>query len=175
MNSENTDTKVYCKRHPNVATRLRCYSCDAPICAKCAHRTPVGYLCPDCRRGRKNRFEHARATDYLIAATVSLVLGGLAGWLLPLTGWFVLFLSPLAGTLTAEASWRLVGRRYGSHLWWIVASGLVLGGMPQLVLALVKAITSLANGSPWGLLGVLWPAAHLSLAVGAVIARLRLK
>ncbi|HEY89631.1 MAG TPA: hypothetical protein G4N98_07870 [Thermoflexia bacterium] len=173
--TENSDTKTYCQWHPTVETGLRCYSCGAPICAKCVHRTPVGYLCPDCRRGRKQRFEQARSTDYLIAASVSLVLGGLAGWLLPLTGWFVLFLSPLAGTLAAEAVWRLVGRRYGQHLWWIVAGGLALGGLPQLVFAVVITILSLDNGALWGLLGLLWPAAHISLAVGAVAARLRLK
>ncbi|MEA3308363.1 MAG: zinc finger, RING-type domain-containing protein [Chloroflexota bacterium] len=172
---ELSDTKTYCQWHPNVETRLRCYSCGALICAKCAHHTPVGYLCPDCRHGRKQRFDHARTADYLIATGVSLVLGGLAGWVLPLTGWFVLFLSPLAGTLTAEAVWRLVGRRYGQHLWWIVAGGLALGGLPQLAFALLGALISLGNGYSWGILGILWPAAHIALAVGAVVARLRLK
>ncbi len=172
---QNLETKIYCQRHPDVETRLRCYSCGAPICAKCVHRTPVGYLCPDCRRGRKHRFEQARSTDYLIAASVSLVFGGLAGWLIPMTGWVTLFLSPLAGTLTAETVWRLVGRRYSHHLWWIVAGGLVVGGLPQLVLSLVLALVSLNDGALWGILGVLWPVMHISLAVGAVAARLRLK
>jgi hypothetical protein len=165
---------VYCKWHPHVETSLRCYQCDTPICAKCAQRTPVGYICPDCRKGRKRKFDRAKPTDYVIAAVISLILGGIAGVLAPMAGWFVIYLSPLAGTLTAEVIWRVVGRRYGRHLWWIVAAGLILGGLPQLLLALFGGVVSIAGGMPLGAIGVLWPAAHLVLAVGSATARLRL-
>lgn len=168
------DEAVYCKWHPHVETSLRCYQCDTPICAKCAQRTPVGYICPGCRKGRKRKFDRAKPADYVIAAVISLVLGGIAGVLAPLAGWFVLYLSPLAGTLTAEAVWRVVGRRYGRHLWWIVAAGLILGGLPQLLLALFGGVVSIVGGMPLGAMGVLWPAAHIALAVGSATARLRL-
>jgi len=163
---------LHCKWHPGVETALRCYRCGAPICAKCAYRTPVGYLCPDCRKRNQQRFEQSHSTDHVIAAVISLVLGGLSGWFLPMTGWFVVFLSPLAGTLTAEAVWRLVGRRYGSALWWIVAGGIVVGGLPMLVLSLVGG---LLGGGLWDLLNVLWPVVHIALAVGTARARLHLQ
>jgi len=160
-----------CQWHPHVETSLRCYQCNAPICARCAQRTPVGYLCPDCRKGRKRKFDRARPTDYLLAAIISLVLGGIAGLLLPAAGWFVIYLSPLAGTLTAEAVWRVIGRRYGQHLWWIVAAGLAVGGLPQLLLALFGGVISILGGVPLGVIGVLWPAVHIALAAGAATAR----
>jgi len=167
--AENDDEILYCAWHPKVETTLRCYQCNTPICVKCARRTPVGYLCPECRNERKKRFESAKSTDYVIAAVVSLVLGGIAG-IIPMVGWYVLFLSPLSGTLIAEVVWRLVGRRYGRHLWWIVAAGIVIGGLPLLLPRLLGGF-----GNAFGLIGVLWPIFHISLAVGAATARLRLR
>lgn len=172
--AEDPDEILTCHWHPNTQTTLRCYQCGTPICAKCARRTPVGYLCPDCQRGRKRRFEQSRPSDYALASIVSVVLGGVAS-ILPLLGswWFLLFLSPLAGTLIAEAIWRLVGRRYGQHLWWIVDAGIIVGALPVLGLELLQ-LASVARGNLWGLQGVLVWGLHILLAVGTATARLRL-
>lgn len=163
-----------CYWHPNVETALHCYQCGKPICVKCARHTPVGYICPDCQRGRKRRFEQAKSTDYVIAAVVAVVLGGFAS-ILPLLGswWFLLFLSPLAGTAVAEIVWRAVGRRYGQHLWWIVGAGIILGAVPVLGIGLLQALAVL-QGSIWGLQGLISWGLHIILAVGAATARLRL-
>ncbi len=165
---------LYCRWHPKVETVLRCYQCETPICVKCARRTPVGYMCPDCQRGHKRRFEQTGPTDYAVAAIAAVVLGGIAS-LLPALGiwWFLLFLSPLAGTLIAEAVWRLVGRRYGRHLWWIVSAGIVVGALPSLGLSLLQLMTFL-RGSLWGLSGILTWGLHVALAVASAIARLRM-
>ncbi len=167
---------VYCQWHSKTETVLRCYQCEAPICVRCAQRTPVGYICPNCRKGRRQRFNQVRRTDYVIAAVVSLILGTIAGFL-PRTGFWlaVIFISPLAGGLIAEAVWRLVGRRYGEHLWWIVAAGIVIGALivvlpPWLVLLLAgQEVIALL------LFDLLWLGLHLALAVGAATARLRLR
>lgn len=39
-----------CRQHPSVQTRLRCSSCEAPICPQCAREAAVGYKCPACAR-----------------------------------------------------------------------------------------------------------------------------
>lgn len=169
---------LYCKWHPTVETGLRCYQCNTPICPKCAQRTPVGYLCRDCQRGRQKRFEQGTITDLIVAAAVSLVLGGIAGWFLPLTGWFTIFLSPVAGGLIAEAVWRLVQRRYSERLWWIVAGGIVLSALPYLLVTLAAAIFIPASGYAgyaFNLFGILWAIVHIVLATSAAIARLRLR
>ena len=39
-----------CSQHPSVQTRLRCSSCETPICPACAREAAVGYKCPPCAR-----------------------------------------------------------------------------------------------------------------------------
>ncbi|MEX2550543.1 MAG: B-box zinc finger protein [Nitriliruptoraceae bacterium] len=39
-----------CATHPSTPTRLRCSSCETPICPDCAREAAVGYKCPDCAR-----------------------------------------------------------------------------------------------------------------------------
>lgn len=168
------DGPLFCQRHPKVETTLQCYQCGAPICHRCAQRTPVGYQCPECRRGLKRRFEQARPLDYGIAIVVSLILGTIAGTLLPIIGWFTMFLSPLAGTLIAEIVWRLVDRRYSSHLWWIAAAGIVLGTLPHFAIVVLGMSLASAEGQILSWISLLWPVVHIGMAVGASSARLRL-
>lgn len=172
--TEFDDEIFFCKWHPKTDTTLRCYQCETPICVKCAQRTPVGYICPDCRKGRQQRFETAKTTDFIIAAVVSLVGGAIAS-IIPMVGWFVVFLSPLSGTLIAEIVWQLVGRRYSRYLWRIVTAGIVLGGAPLLLLNAFGGVGMWMGGNAYGILSILWPLLHISLAVGAAMARLRLR
>ncbi|MFP4346396.1 MAG: hypothetical protein ACLFU8_17050 [Anaerolineales bacterium] len=171
---ETQDEEVaYCTWHPKVETSLHCYQCDRPICFKCAKRTPVGYICKECERGRKGRYEQARISDYLIATVVSLILSAIAAPILPSLGWFTIFLSPLVGTLIAEAVWRLIGRRYGSRLWWVVAASIVVGSLPALIGPLVSFFFTEAPF--YGALSLLWLIVHIALAIGSATARLRLR
>jgi len=170
---EGDDEILYCKWHPKVETTLRCYQCGTPICVKCAKRTPVGYLCPECARGRKKRFITAKRRDYVIAGVVALVLGGIAAFI-PMIGWFTMLLSPMAGGLIGEAVWRLVGRRYGEHLWWIAAVGIVVGSLPLLLPTLLDSLFYLSRGHIGGALNLLWFGIHLVLVIGSATARLRL-
>jgi len=39
-----------CATHPSTTTRLRCSSCETPICPDCAREAAVGYKCPACAR-----------------------------------------------------------------------------------------------------------------------------
>jgi hypothetical protein len=47
-----TEDVVYCKRHPQVETVLRCGRCDTPICPRCLVQTPVGARCRECANVR---------------------------------------------------------------------------------------------------------------------------
>lgn len=47
--------QVSCHRHPGRVTRLRCSSCDQPICVDCSHDASVGQKCPRCiGQGQRN-------------------------------------------------------------------------------------------------------------------------
>jgi membrane associated rhomboid family serine protease len=56
---------LYCYRHPQVETSLRCNRCNKPICAKCAMRTPVGFRCPECMQQLEERFYSQAQGDFI--------------------------------------------------------------------------------------------------------------
>ena len=172
--TESTDEVLFCYKHPKIETTLRCYQCDRPMCVRCARRTPVGYICSECQRGRQRRFDQSRPADYVVALVISAFLGGIAS-ILPMLGswWFLVFLSPLAGTVIAELVWRAVGRRHGPHLWWLVAVGIVVGTLPIMGSSLLQLLAALRSNL-WGLQSLLTWGLHVVLAVGTAIARLRL-
>ena len=71
---------MYCARHPNVETNLRCGKCDQFICPKCAVQTPVGARCPDCAKLARLPTFQVSVVDHLKLAGVGLGLavgGGL--------------------------------------------------------------------------------------------------
>ena len=41
---------LYCARHRNTETSIRCGRCEDPICPDCLTHSPVGMRCPDCAR-----------------------------------------------------------------------------------------------------------------------------
>jgi MFS family permease len=122
------DLAVYCSRHPNVETVLRCNRCGVPICPRCAVLTEVGYRCPDCIRSQQSVFFNIRLSDYPVAALVSGSVAGLASLPLTRAGFFIAFLlSPVVGGLIGELVHRSVGRRRGRQMWLVVGSAVVVG------------------------------------------------
>jgi hypothetical protein len=173
---ETVDDILYCQWHPKVETALRCYQCGAAICSKCARRTPIGYICPDCRKNHTKRFDNVRSYDYVIAAVVALVLGAVASFIpfIPLAGWFIFFLSPLAGTIIAEAVSRLTRRRLSRHLWKVVVVAVVIGSAPVLLIYAFGGVGVFMGGNAWGIWDVFFALIHLPLVIGAIVLRLRL-
>ncbi|HEX2914551.1 MAG TPA: B-box zinc finger protein [Chloroflexia bacterium] len=51
-----TEKVVYCARHPEVETGLRCGRCDTPICPRCMVHADVGIRCPDCAANPQRTF-----------------------------------------------------------------------------------------------------------------------
>ena len=100
---------LYCINHPTVETYLRCNKCGAPICPKCAVRTEVGYSCRACiNRQQQVFYADFKPLYYLVAGAVALPLALIAGTVIPATGWFALFLGPLAGVgITEAARWAI--------------------------------------------------------------------
>jgi hypothetical protein len=173
----NTET-LYCANHPQVATALRCNRCGKPVCTRCIVRTPVGYRCRECVRGQQQIFETVVWYDYIVAVVLAAVLGGLAGALLLNLGWFVIFLSPVAGGLIAEIVRAAVRRRRGRYLFAAATVAYVVGCLPLFLPGLLFLLSGLLGGDLGraglaGLFALLWPLVYVVIAAGTFFARLR--
>lgn len=157
------DNALFCANHPTVETMLRCNRCNKPICTRCAVQTPVGYRCKECVGRQQAVFYTGGVLDYVIAGAISVVLGGVASYLMTLLGawFFALILGPVAGIGIAELVRLAVRRRRSKYLWLVVAAGMIAGAVPSMLLALF---------SLWSLITL---GLFLVLAVGAASARLR--
>ena len=63
----------YCYRHPDRETGLHCIQCARPICGACAYTTPVGQLCPECRRERRPSNYKVAPRELAIGSVVALI------------------------------------------------------------------------------------------------------
>ncbi len=130
---DDTDVELFCYRHPNRSTSLRCYKCNKPICSECTVKTPVGYLCPTCHREAEDAFFNAKATDYLLALMVALPLSLLAGWLVVRFsgGFFMIlifiFAGGAVGGFIARLAKRVMGNRRGRYIPYLVAACIIIG------------------------------------------------
>jgi hypothetical protein len=161
------ETALVCYRHPGRETGLRCYSCERPICIKCAKRTPVGYRCPECIREAEGVFYTANVVDYLLAGVVTLILGLIAGYIVNFVGFFVIFIGPAAGSLIGRLAFRVARRHHGRWLPHLVAGMVALGGLLPRVLPLFLGLL-MGQVSLAGLgFGLIWPLIYVFLATGA--------
>ncbi len=132
---DDEDEELFCYRHPDRSTALRCYNCGKPICMSCTNKTPVGYICSDCIREKEAVFFNATTLDYLVGPLVSLLFSLPAGWLVvrfTLGGGFFLFIilffiGGMVGRFIGQFSKRAVGGRRGRYLPHLTVAMLILG------------------------------------------------
>jgi hypothetical protein len=174
-----TDTPMVCANHPNRETTLRCNRCEKPICTKCAVLTPVGYRCPECVRGQQKIFDTAHSTDGLIAAVISAIAVGVAGYILSYLSFWSLIAAPIVGGGIAEVIRRAIGRRRSRRLPWMA----VIGGSLGLLVVVINDIspylpTLFSSGQALAyagsfLLDVVWIVASGIIMLSTIYARLR--
>jgi hypothetical protein len=161
---------TYCANHPTVETTLRCNKCGKLICARCALRTPTGYRCRECVREHQRSFDTALWSDFVLgfitAAVLSLIASLLVGLISGITGifaWFIILAAASAvGMVIAEAV-RFVTRRHRSRpLFLTVAAGVLMGGLPSIILNLLS----------FSLFGLIFEAIFLVIVVPVVYTRL---
>jgi phosphatidylserine synthase len=151
---------TFCVNHPNVETILRCNRCNDPICVRCAKLTPVGYRCKKCLQQQQAVFYTGLPVDYVIVAVISLVLAAGGAYFVSFLGFFLaFFVSPAAGALVADLSWRAVGRRRSRYLWVVVCASIVVATMGVVLLR------------PYDLVSL---GLYIALAVSAAYSRLRM-
>src|SRR4051812_6807883 len=95
VDPDEDEETLYCYRHPQRETALRCNNCERPICVDCAVVAAVGMKCREC--GRLPRTAHATVprTKLLRGIAAGVPAGLVLGWLfdyLALGGSFFSFL-----------------------------------------------------------------------------------
>ena len=172
---------VYCARHPDVETGLRCSRCGTPICPRCAVPTPVGARCPNCAGLQRVPTYLISPGQYVLAVGVGLgasVVMGILWAMAPLGGLFAFFIVAGVGWLLAELVSRAVNRKRGPGL-------AAIAGASVVVVVWVRGMAAVAVALGPGLLAsprlseiliratlsmVLDPWSWLFIAIGIIVA-----
>jgi len=178
-----TPQSLFCYKHPQRQTHLRCNRCERPICSECAVLTPTGYRCKECIRGQQKVFETVQTLDYvagvLIAAALSVAGSMLCYFLGLFNSWFGLFvilIAPFVGTIIAEAVRRATHRRRGNLLFRLVTAAALLGALPPVLLDVVPFLFSISGGNPlafaFRILPLVWKVVYIFTLTSTVYYRL---
>jgi hypothetical protein len=161
--------KLYCYKHPNIETSLRCNRCERPICPQCAILTPTGYRCKECVRDQQKVFDTAQVYDCPLAFILAAGIAFAGSLLASRFGFFTIFIGPLAGLIIAEVVRFAVHRRRSRLLYQITSLATLLGSLP---IVLIAIFASILNGTGFALFSLLWPAVYSFLVTTSVYYRL---
>jgi hypothetical protein len=121
------DGRMFCYRHLDRETWLRCGRCDQPICTKCAVQGPVGSRCRQCGLAKNDPLTAFTPRQLALGAAVALVGGAVAGFVGGYVGYFSIIGGFFAGRFTADAFTRVVGYKRGPVMLAILFGGLLVG------------------------------------------------
>ena len=151
---------IYCVRHKNSSTKLRCGKCEDPICHICIARSPVGVRCIECAP-KKSLPTFDVPLSVLIRAMVvgliiSALLGGIIVFFVPFINNFIYMGIIIAvGYVVSEMISIVVNRKRGRRLK-LVTTGSIL---------ITWSIVSVFSVVPLSLFGILATAVAIYIAV----------
>ncbi len=146
---------LHCTWHPERETLLRCNRCGRAMCTECAVRHPVGLRCKECVRQTRSPVYDVRPESLAVALAAGTGISLLAGFVVPMFGFWSIFIAPVAGGFVAEAIERSVPRQRGRPIQVVAGVSVVLG-----LLLAQGLLPILLRGLP--------PAAFVILALGAL-------
>ena len=126
---EADDGRLFCYRHRDRETWVRCGRCDRPICVKCSIQGPVGFRCRECGLMKNDPLTTFRPAQLALAIGVSVLAGAIASLIASQIGFFSVVISYFAGGLIVEAVRRVVGYKHGPVMRAIVFGGIVAGSL----------------------------------------------
>jgi hypothetical protein len=121
------DGRMFCYRHPDRETYVRCGRCDRPICTRCAMQGPVGFRCKQCGTLANDPLTTIRPTQAALGLGVAVGGGVVVGLIAGALGFFTIFISFFAGGVISEAVVRVTGYKRGPVMLAIVFGGMVSG------------------------------------------------
>ncbi len=153
---------------------LRCSKCGKPITPEEAIQTPVGYRCSDCVRQQQSVFDTSKPLDYVWGFLIAVILSFLGSLLTSVIGYFTFLLAPAAGVAIAEVIRTVIKKRRGKRLFRVVTAGVILGGLPLIIMRIINFTVTLGLGSfnLFSLLPMAYQFLYLFLAVPSAYYRL---
>lgn len=123
-------SELECINHAGRLTRVRCSSCNDPICTSCMRESAVGMKCPTCAQLPRSALRIGRPKHYLAAGIGGFVLATLIGAALPFlrVGLFGVFLPALVGILIGTVVSR-AARGLSSRVFMIVGAAVTVAGL----------------------------------------------
>ena len=119
---------LFCYRHPDRETYVRCGRCDRPICSRCAMQGPVGMRCKVCGTPPRSPLHSLTAGQFAAGAAVALGAGTIAGFIGLQLGFLLsICIGPFVGGLIGEATMRATGYKRGPLMLLLVGGGIVAG------------------------------------------------
>jgi hypothetical protein len=175
------DDQLFCYRHPDRETRIRCGRCERPICTRCAMQGPVGFRCKTCGTLANDPLTTIRPTQGVLGLAVSFGLGLVAAFIAGRIGFFSIIVSFIAGGFIAEAITRVIGWKRGTAILVIVLGGIIAGHAAGFAVDYLVTWSSLAGipieagGQPasFFLTNLMWAAVSAGACCVGAYTRLR--
>jgi hypothetical protein len=120
---------LYCYRHPDRETWVRCGRCDQPICTKCSMQGPVGLRCKTCGTPSRDALASLRPSQVAIGLAIAGGLGAAVGYFSSQFGFFMIIIGFFAGTFVAEGLDRTIGIKRGPRILALAVAGILIGGL----------------------------------------------
>ncbi|HEY7702460.1 MAG TPA: hypothetical protein VIB02_09135, partial [Candidatus Limnocylindrales bacterium] len=120
---------LYCYRHPDRETWVRCGRCDQPICTKCSMQGPVGLRCKTCGTPSRDALASLRPSQVAIGLAIAGGLGAAVGYFSSQFGFFMIIIGFFAGTFVAEGMDRTIGIKRGPRILALAVAGILIGGV----------------------------------------------
>lgn len=151
---------IYCVRHKNSSTKLRCGKCEDPICHICIAPSPVGVRCIECAPKKSLPTFDVPLPVLIRAMVVGLIIGALSGgvivFFVPYINNFIYMgIIVAVGYVVSEMISIVVNRKRGRRLK-LVTTGSIL---------ITWAIVSMFSVVPLSLFGIIATAVAIYIAV----------
>lgn len=149
------DGRMFCYRHPDRETWLRCGRCDQPICTKCSVMGPVGARCRVCGLRPNDGLGKFTPRQLVLGTAVTLGAGLILGYIGAQLGWLSIVGGFFLGGFTAEAFNRVVGYKRGPVMLSMLFGGIIVGTLVGAAISLVMLFGSVPNEAAEPLTGLL--------------------
>lgn len=159
---------VYCLRHRQTETGLRCARCNDPICPECMVQAAVGHICPSCVTWERNPVAQVDSSRLLTAVGAGLGAGLLLAIAVTVLsalfgGFFMLIIWAVAGFLIGQAVHVAANRSRARTLRYVA------GGSA----AFSWAVAAIFIGISFSLLWLVFAVIQVAIAITLAIAPFR--